>query len=107
MKILIDECVDQDLRHAFSEHECVTCGYAGFNGLKNGKLLDAAVAAGFQLLITVDRNIGYQQNIGGRAIAVVVLVARTSGIDDLLPLIPAVLASLGALKMGEIAFFRA
>jgi hypothetical protein len=52
MKILIDECVDQRLRHLLSRHDCQTSAYAGLAGLKNGVLLTAAEAAGFCGLIS-------------------------------------------------------
>jgi hypothetical protein len=46
MRLLLDECVDQRLRHLFNEHECQTERFAGFAGLKNGALLSASEAAG-------------------------------------------------------------
>jgi predicted nuclease of predicted toxin-antitoxin system len=53
MKLLIDECVDERLRLLFPGHECQTARFADLAGLKNGRLLEAAEAAGFNL-ITVD-----------------------------------------------------
>ena len=55
MRILLDECVDQRLRLAFTGHDCQTAGYAKLSGLKNGALLPAAEAAGFEVLVTTDR----------------------------------------------------
>lgn len=57
MRILLDECVDQRLRLLFARHECHTAAYAKLAGLKNGVLLDAAEAAGFEVLITTDQEI--------------------------------------------------
>lgn len=54
MKILLDECVDQRLRLLFIGHDCQTASYARLSGLKNGVLLMAAEAAGFELMITTD-----------------------------------------------------
>ena len=54
MRLLIDECVDERLRLLFPGHECQTARFASLAGLKNGRLLDAAEAAGFDTLITVD-----------------------------------------------------
>ena len=63
MRILIDECVDQQLRFfEFAEHECETAQFAGLDGMKNGRLLDAAEAAGFDVLITVDQSIPDQRS---------------------------------------------
>ena len=55
MRILIDECVDERLRLLFPGHDCQTARFANLAGLKNGRLLDAAEAAGFDILITVDQ----------------------------------------------------
>jgi len=57
MRLLIDECIDQRLRFLFPEHDCQTAGFAKLAGLKNGRLLEAAEAAGFDVLITVDQSI--------------------------------------------------
>jgi len=45
MRVLIDECIDERFRYALSLHECQTVRYAGFAGLENGELLDAAERA--------------------------------------------------------------
>lgn len=52
MRLLLDECLDHRLRLRFHEHDGVSAKYAGLAGLKNGRLLDAAEAAGFAVLIT-------------------------------------------------------
>ncbi len=66
MKLRVDECIDERLRLSFPSHDCVSARFAGLAGLKNGQLLDAAEAAGFEVLITVDQNIPSQQNLSGR-----------------------------------------
>ena len=66
MRILIDECVDQRLRLLFGAHDSQTAAYAGFAGLKNGALLAASEAAGFEVMVTMDQEISFQQNLGGR-----------------------------------------
>ena len=53
----------------------MTAAYAGFSGLKNGMLLDAVEAAGFDVLVTGDKTIQYEQNLAGRNFAVVALSA--------------------------------
>jgi hypothetical protein len=54
-------------------HTVVTAWYQGWSGLKNGALLDAAEQAGFDLFITADQELSYQQNLTGRKMALVVL----------------------------------
>jgi hypothetical protein len=102
VRILLDECIDEALRHAFGGHHCQTCRYAGLKGLSNGKLLLAAEESGFEVLITVDRNIPNQQSLRDRSISVMILQGRTTNLDDLLALIPEVLTALAALKPGEV-----
>ena len=66
MRLLFDECVDERPRLLFPGHDCQAARFARLAGLKNGLLLDAAESAGFDVLVTVDRNIPDQQNLSGR-----------------------------------------
>lgn len=102
MRILIDECVDQRIRFLFVGHDCQTAAYAGLDGYKNGALLAAAESAGFEILITTDREIPYQQNLSGRKISIVVLCATTNRLADLRPLIPEALRKLDKIKPGQV-----
>ena len=72
----------------------------GWGGIKNGALLNRA-DGNFDVFVTVDRNLEYQQNLKERKFAVVVLCASSNDISDLLPLIPSLLATLPTLRMGE------
>ena len=101
MKLLLDECVTRRLKRDVIGHEAKTVAEAGFRGLKNGALLQAA-SADFDVLITVDRNIEYQQNIRSLRIAVIILVSRGITYPDLKPLVPELLASLESIKPGEL-----
>ena len=58
MRLLIDECVDERLRLLFPGHECQTARFANLAGLKNGRLLEAAEAVGFDILISATRVCG-------------------------------------------------
>jgi predicted nuclease of predicted toxin-antitoxin system len=77
MKILLDECVPQRLRNHFPGHECQSAQYADFPGLENGDLLRAAEAAKFGVLLTVDRGFEYEQNLGKRQIAILILSTKS------------------------------
>jgi len=101
MKLLLDECVVHDLKRDLVDHEVATVVEAGFGGLENGELLRAATSE-FDVLITVDRNIPFQQNIGSLQIAVLILLAQGTTYSDLKPLVPEVLAALGTIKPGEL-----
>jgi predicted nuclease of predicted toxin-antitoxin system len=88
MRLLIDECVHERLRLLFSHHDCQTARFANLAGLKNGRLLQAAEDAGFDVLITVDQSIPDQQNLTGRRISLVILCGPTNRLRDLEPLVP-------------------
>jgi len=77
MRVLLDECLPRRLKAELSDHEVRTAQEVGWAGLKNGELL--RVAAGqFDVLLTVDRNIAYQQNLRGLAIGVLAMVVPRS-----------------------------
>ena len=102
MRLLIDECVDERLRLLFPGHDCPTARFANLAGLKNGLLLEAAEAAGFEVLITVDQNIPDQQNLAGRRISLMILCGPTNRLRDLEPLVPAAVPALDFIGRGEV-----
>lgn len=102
MRVLLDECVDEHLRHHFKDHDCQTARYAGLAGLENGELLAAAEAAKFDVVLTVDRGFEYQQNLGNRKIAVVIFCGSSVLLEDLVPLVPACLAHLKSIQLGQV-----
>jgi hypothetical protein len=106
MRLLIDECVDQRLRLLFPAHDCETAEFAKLAGLKNGRLLDAAEAAGFDVLITVDQNIPHQQNLAGRTISLLILCAPTNRLRDLQPLVPLAISVLASIQPGQVLRIR-
>ena len=102
MRILIDECLDERFRNALPGHDCQTARYAGLTGLKNGDLLTAAEQAGFDVLLTVDQGIEYQQNLITRKLAIIILRAKSNRLKDLLPLAPVCLARIKSLEPGKV-----
>jgi hypothetical protein len=101
MRVLLDECVTRYLKQDFTGHEVFTVEEAGFKGLKNGRLLQA-LSGRFDLLVTVDQNLQYQQNLTAYAVAIVVLRARRSTYPMLKPLMPELLERLENIKPGEV-----
>jgi hypothetical protein len=71
-------------------------------GLRNGELLLRATVTGFDVLLTADQNLTYQQNLARSPLRVVVLVARSNKLEDQLPLVPAILAALQDIRPGEV-----
>ncbi len=93
MKLLLDECIDRRLVREFSEQNIKTVSQMGWSGTKNGKLLTLAEKE-FDVFITVDRNLSFEQNMPNFNIAVVVLAAYTNRLIDLKPLVPKVIEIL-------------
>ena len=101
MKVLLDECLPKRLLRDLPGHDVRTVRQMNWQGLSNGRLLDAAEPA-FDAFITVDRNLVYQQNRSERRIRVVILRAASNKIEDLVPLAPLVLAALEQAQPGTI-----
>ncbi len=101
MRLLLDECVPRRLRRALPDHEVQTVQEAGWAGVRNGALLHAADGS-FDALLTVDQGVQYQQNMAGLRIGVVIMVAPSNDIDDLRPLMPAVVEALRNLQPGHV-----
>ena len=96
MRILLDESLPHDLVALISGHEVSTVSDEGWKSVKNGKLLTLA-ATKFDVFITADRNLEFQQNVAELPLAVVVLIARKNRIQDLEPLLPELAAALKEL----------
>jgi len=101
MKLLLDECVTRTLKRDLARHEVLTAIEAGFTGLKNGALLQAA-SGRFDVLITVDRNLEYQQNIKRLQIAVLIVVAEGITYDHLKPMVSQIEEALNSIRPGEM-----
>jgi hypothetical protein len=102
MRILLDECIDERFRSSLPGHDCQTARYAGLAGLKNGELLAAAEKGKFEVFLTVDQGIEYQQNLTTRKIAILIFRAKSNRLKDLLPLAPACLARIESIQPGQI-----
>jgi hypothetical protein len=102
MKILLDECVPRPFCKIFQEHECLDVRRAGFGGKRNGELLTLSEANGFDIFVTVDKSIPYQQNLKDRTIALVILDVQSNKLSDLLPYAPACLSALRSIKPGQV-----
>jgi hypothetical protein len=101
MRVLLDECVPRALRKELPGHEVKTVAETGWAGVKNGELLQLAVGQ-FDVFLTVDRNLEYQQNFADIALAVIVVHAPSNDVSVLRPLMPAVLAAISRAKPGIV-----
>ncbi|MGA7382011.1 MAG: DUF5615 family PIN-like protein [Terriglobales bacterium] len=102
MKVLIDECIPRQFKQTLSSHECRTVPEVGLAGKKNGELLTLAEAAGFDVFLTIDRGIEHEQNLRRRAIAVILIRAKSSRLSDLQPTTPDILKVLDSIHHGEL-----
>ena len=100
MKLLLDECVVRDLKKDLVGHDVSTVVEAGFGGLENGQLLRSA-SGQYDVLITVDRNIPFQQSIASLQIAVLIFVGTGITYADLKPLVPQALKTLSQIRPGQ------
>lgn len=102
MRVLIDECMPWKIGRSLAGHDCCGVSKAGFAGKKNGILLSIAEEHGYDVLLTVDQGIPYQQRLEGRKIAVVI-TAVSNKLETLSPYIPAVLDALHSIQPGQVA----
>ena len=102
MRILLDECAPHPLKRELADYEIRTVVEMGWSGEKNGELLRLMSQEGFTLLLTTDQNLRYQQNLEQAGVAVVVLVARSNRLPDLVPLIPDVCSVLSTIAPGQV-----
>jgi hypothetical protein len=102
MKVLLDECVPRKPCGSLLGHECQTVPEQGFAGAKNGELLTLAEKSGFQIFLTIDRRLEYQQNLQARNIAVILIRTRTGRLAELLPRVPEILKAIASARSGMV-----
>ncbi len=106
MRVLLDECLPKRLKRELVGHDARTAPEMGWASKRNGELLALAVGV-FDVFLTADRNLSYQQDVSAFNIAVIVLVAQSNRIDDLRPLAPRVLEVLATAKRGAVTIVKA
>lgn len=93
MRILLDEDVPRRLAALLAGHEVSTVQHSGWSGVKNGRLLGLA-AAEFDVFLTMDSNLEFQQNLSALPIAVLVITAVSNRMEHLIPMVPMILQEL-------------
>ncbi|MBS0631176.1 MAG: hypothetical protein JSS11_04625 [Verrucomicrobia bacterium] len=99
MRILFDQGTPVPLKGFLSAHEITTAHERGWGTLQNGDLLRTAEAAGFELIITTDQNLRYQQNLADRRLAIIVL--RTTSWPVIRPHVARVAEAVGRAFIGS------
>ncbi|MCA9904151.1 MAG: hypothetical protein KC547_09855 [Anaerolineae bacterium] len=102
MRILLDECVPNPLKRLLGDYDVLTMRQMGWNGLKNGELLRRLVEEKFDVLLTVDQNIEYQQNVAELPLAIIIMIAQNNRLEALEPLIPQVVEVLETIRPGIV-----
>ncbi len=102
MKILLDAMMSEKFASSLSLYDVTHVVDLGWQHLNNGKLLSTAESAGFDVLITKDANMPYQQNLVGRSISLVIVRPKSQDLNDLMALAPDVLNLLPTLSAGDV-----
>lgn len=98
MKILLDECVTKHLKPHLLDHEVFTVREMQWSGIKNGKLLALCVEHSFDILLTIDKNLQYQQNLNRYPISIVILNSISSKVEELVTFLPTFSDRLSTFK---------
>ena len=101
MKILLDECVNKRLKSHLSDFEVYTVNEMNWCGVKNGKLMSLCVANQFDVILTIDKNMIYQQNIEKYPISFVIFNASTSKMEELILFVPSFLKQVHHFTKNE------
>jgi len=97
MRILLDESLPRRLSRELAGHSVRTVSEVGWSSVENGELLRRA-AGKFDVFVTADQNLQFQQNLGALPLTVITLVARTNKLEELRPLVPELLKRLATLQ---------
>lgn len=97
MRILLDESVPAKLAVHLTGHSVVTVQRQGWTSVKNGKLLALAAAEGFDVLLTADKGMAYQQNLAALPVSILIVLAKSNRIEDLALVMPKVLDALAEM----------
>ncbi|MGH2617245.1 MAG: DUF5615 family PIN-like protein [Thermomicrobiales bacterium] len=102
MLVLIDESLPRRLGDALIGHDVRTVALMGWHGTSNGELLRRAETERFDVLISADRNLEFQQNIPRFALGVIVVMVPRTNPEDVLPLVPRIESALDNIKPGRV-----
>jgi hypothetical protein len=102
VRVLLDEQLPRKLVRELVGHEVSTVQREGWAGVENGQLLWLAAEAGFDVFVTKDQSLEFQQNLSSARLGVIFLDAPSHDIDVLRPLVPATLVAIEQIRAGEV-----
>ena len=100
-RVLLDECLPRHLKRSLAGDEVRTVPEAGWASKENGDLVTLA-ADNYDVFVTVDRNLTFQQNLEKFRIAIVILGARGNRLEDLMPLVPGLQRAIDTIEPGQV-----
>jgi len=106
MKILLDECIPVRLKKLLPDFKVYTFTEMGWTSFTNGKLMKISIESGFDIMITVDKNLQYQQNIKEYDISIVVFEVLYNRFQDFIPLIPKFIELQSKLEKKKIYMIK-
>lgn len=104
MRVLLDECVNPRVRAALPDHNVKTVIDMSWQGTTNGKLLTLAEAEGFEVFVTVDRNLSYQQNVAARGLGLVVVRVKSNHINAYVPIFSKLNRAVETVAVGQTIY---
>jgi hypothetical protein len=102
VRILLDESLPTQFTHELTGHAVSTVSQKKWTGMKNGELLKRAKDEGFDVFVTADQNLQYQQNLARLGLGVIVVKAARNRMEDLKPLIPSILQAVSSVQPGQV-----
>lgn len=106
MRVLLDEQLPRQLAGELADHDVSTVQREGWAGMKNGELLAVAADAGFEVFVTSDQNLQFQQNLLTSRLGVVVIYAPSNALEDLRPLVSDISRAIDDTSVGEARHVR-
>jgi predicted nuclease of predicted toxin-antitoxin system len=101
MRVLLDECVNPRVTEAFPNHEVKTVKSMGWGGMTNGKLM-ALAQQRFDVFVTVDQNLEYQQNLAKLKLGLVVVAVPDNNIKYFRPIFSQLLKAVESIERGQV-----
>jgi predicted nuclease of predicted toxin-antitoxin system len=102
MRILLDESLPRQLAQALAGHDVRTVVQQRWTGLKNGDLLRLAKDEGFEVFVTADQNLEYQQNLARSGLGIVVVKVARNRMTELRPLVPSIMNAISSVRPGTV-----
>jgi predicted nuclease of predicted toxin-antitoxin system len=99
---LLDECVTKRLKQHLESFEIYTVRELGLSGIKNGKLMSFCSENNFDILLTIDKNLMFQQNLDKYPVTIAVLNCHTSKIEDILGFIPSFISQINTFQKHKV-----